>query len=476
MISQTILTLGALAVPALAQVSCTLQPEYAAPVTSNGWSAQLVAQDLDNPRGILFDSEGNLLVIDRSEGIVRMTFEDGGGTCLNVANKTTIVDSDTLNHGIAISEDSRTLYASDSNSVYSWTYDPATGSISSSNQTLITNMASEGHVTRTLMMSQVQPGMLVVSRGSDENLDVETQFVETGRSQIRAFNVTNLTSNAVPYDYSSDGVRLGWGLRNSVGVAEDPTSGAVYSVENSVDEASRSGVDIHTNNPGEELNFHGYLSDTSPRGNYGYPHCFAVWSTDIPDLDGMTVGSQFALDQNSTINDEYCEDDTVAPRLTFQAHTAPLDIIFQPNGSEAYVSFHGSWNRDAPVGYTINSIPFTDGSPSAKASTTDSSRVIISNPDNSACPDGCFRPVGLAIDAAGRLWFSSDSTGELYVMAKTGPDTAPPPTTTTDGGVPVPAGTGAASPSSTENSVGRMSPGVVSLVVVGAAVGFAFVI
>jgi glucose/arabinose dehydrogenase len=248
-----------------------------------------------------------------------------------------------LNHGLAISADGRTIYASTVNSVYAWSYDPSTGTVSGANRTIITGMQSEGHITRTLMMSQSEPGMLVVSRGSDENLDDGASIADTGRSQIRAFNVSSLTATSTPYDYTTQGVRLGWGLRNSVGVAEDPSTGGIYSVENSVDEVTRDGIDIHTDNPGEELNFHGYLNDTSARGNYGYPNCFALWSTDVPDLGALTVGSQFASMQNGTINDTYCTKEVVAPRLTFQAHTAPLDIIFQPNGSEAYVSFHGSW-------------------------------------------------------------------------------------------------------------------------------------
>jgi hypothetical protein len=40
------------------------------------------------------------------------------------------------------------------------------------------------------------------------------------------------------------------------------------------------------------------------------------------------------------------------------------------------------------------------------------------NPDNSACPDGCFRPVGLAWDSNGRLFMSSDATGEIYMIIR----------------------------------------------------------
>jgi hypothetical protein len=42
----------------------------------------------------------------------------------------------------------------------------------------------------------------------------------------------------------------------------------------------------------------------------------------------------------------------------------------------------------------------------------------IFNLDLSKCPENCFRPVGMAWDSNGRLWFASDSTGEIYVLYK----------------------------------------------------------
>ena len=161
------------------------------------------------------------------------------------------------------------------------------------------------------------------------------------------------------YSFAHDGLRLGWGLRNSVGVSEHPQTGGIYSVENSVDDLNRTGQDIHQNNPGEELNFHGYLNGTkyaAQGSNYGYPYCFAVWNaSEIPLNNKLTVGSQFAIDdQNRTINDTYCKEETTAPRLTFQVHTAPDDTKFNDSGNEAWVTFHGSWDRNGPVGYKLS--------------------------------------------------------------------------------------------------------------------------
>lgn len=216
--------------------------------------------------------------------------------------------------------------------------------VTSTNQTIVTGMSNDDHTTRTLLISQKEPGTLVVSRGSNSNLDVEAEDLSSGHSQIKAFDLSNLTVSSNPYDFNSEGRLLGWGLRNSVGVAEEPLTGGIYSVENSVDQITRSGTDVHENNPGEEMNFHGFLnaSTESQGGNYGYPYCFSAWNTSIPDNADLKVGTQFSMDQNSTINDTTCAS-RVAPRLTFQAHMAPLDIKFTANGTEAFVSFHGSW-------------------------------------------------------------------------------------------------------------------------------------
>lgn len=60
------------------------------------------------------------------------------------------------------------------------------------------------------------------------------------------------------------------------------------------------------------------------------------------------------------------------------------------------------------------------GEPVAAAGSRDALTAVMTNADHSACPDGCFRPVGLAFDGQGRLWMASDSTGEIYVLQRTG--------------------------------------------------------
>ena len=268
-------------------------------------------------------------------------------------------------------------------------------------------------------MSQKINGTLLISRGSTANVDPAAELLSSGHSQIKAFDLNNLPADG--YTFNTDGVRLGWGLRNSVGVVEHPLTGGIYSVENSVDQLVRNGKDVHEDNPGEEMNFHGYLNGTEyPQGsNYGYPYCFAAWNPDdIPDNSNISVGTQFAMGtKNSTINDAFCAERT-PPRLTFQAHQAPLDIKFNNSGTEAWLSFHGSWDATNPVGYKVSVVPFENGEPVAAPDNNTAATDIFTNADNSKCPTNCFRPAGLTFDSQGRLFVSSDASGEIYVVVR----------------------------------------------------------
>jgi len=422
-----------LSATALAQ-SCdkVLVPSYDLPVVAAGWQAQLVAGELTKPRSLQFDSSGALLVVESGKGITRHTLKDNGGTCISVSESKTLIDEKTLNHGIALSKDGKTLYASSASAVYAWDYDSKAGTVSGKRE-IVTNMSNNDLVTRTLLLSQKEDGYLLVSRGSADGNEAQAEVLNNGLSQIRAFDISNVTSSTKPYNYNEDGIVLGWGLRNSVGVGEHPITGGIYAVENSIDGVTRNGKDIHENNPGEELNFFGYLNGTKTANqgrNYGYPKCFAVWDvTEIPENDNLKIGSQFAITEENAqtvsgnkLTDETCASDYVAPRLTFPAHYAPIDIKFSPKGDTAFVTFRGSFDKTDPVGYRLSSIAFdaNTGEPTVSAEQSrDALKDIIMNKDNSVCPDKCFRPVGMAFDSDERLWMTSDSTGEIYVLLKT---------------------------------------------------------
>jgi len=205
-------------------------------------------------------------------------------------------------------------------------------------------MNQTGHSTRTLLLSKKAPGTLLVSRGSGPNIDPLARDINTGVSQIRAFDVSG-----PPKEYKyTDGKVIGWGLRNSVGVGENPADGGIWSNENASDNMFRDDKDIHETSPGEEINYHGTLTGNNSElhgKNYGYPDCAAAW--DIPNLPRNTelkVGNQFTHNYTvEDVDDKKCNSEYVAPRLTLPSHWAPIDMAFNSKGTVAYMTSHGSW-------------------------------------------------------------------------------------------------------------------------------------
>src|SRR5271167_2504021 len=71
----------------------TISPAYPSPILASGWEAQLVVRGLNNPRGILFDSNGHLLVVQSGNGIINLEFTESGGSCITMIKQTYVVNS-----------------------------------------------------------------------------------------------------------------------------------------------------------------------------------------------------------------------------------------------------------------------------------------------------------------------------------------------------------------------------------------------
>lgn len=388
---------------------------------ANEWRATKVAGGLIKPRGITFDGVGNLLVVQNGFGITAHKALPNG--CLEAPK--IVIAQQNLNHGIVFSQDGKTLYASSATSVFAWAYDAATMSISGNSTPIVTGMDIEGHVTRSLSIPPNYPNLLLVSHGSNGNIDYGSLDIKTGRACIKVFDTIAIPPGG--YDYVTSGTQLGYGLRNEVGLAFDAAS-HLWGVENSADELHRTingiSTDIHNNNPADELN---YIGDPS-RENvdwYGYPTCFTVFSPSTIPGGNFTVGDQFVLEPNATFTDNTCKQRSVAPRVAFPAHSTPLDAKFDTDFSALYVTLHGSWNRDPPVGFKVVQVPFgqADGSfgPTGGNNATEAWKDVLWNERVDMCSKmSCFRPVGLAVDRWGRVYVSSDSTveGEVVVLGR----------------------------------------------------------
>lgn len=200
--------------------SCAGVSTFHSPIlTATGWNAVKVAGNLLQPRGLIFDTAGRLLMIQNGLGITAHTVGSDG--CLS--SEHTIIAQRNLNHGIVLSQDGKTLYASSATQVYAWTYDAVTGSVGNSSRIVISGMDNKGHVTRTLAFPPKHPNLLIVSHGSNDNFDYDAGNIKVGRSCIKAFNVSKIPTDG--YNYANGGYQLGYGLRNGVGLAFDADGG-----------------------------------------------------------------------------------------------------------------------------------------------------------------------------------------------------------------------------------------------------------
>ncbi|KAI0157228.1 soluble quino protein glucose dehydrogenase [Xylariaceae sp. FL1272] len=343
---------GAAITPLPVPASCTGVSAIRFPGTlASGWSVVKIAGGLKQVRTVIWDTNGNMLVSEATKGISVHTFGTNG--CVN--SSTTLIANTALNHGLALTPDGTTLYASGERTVYSWTYNPDTRTVTNQ-KTAISGIDSGIHSTRNLLVVKSQPNMLLVQVGSNANLDTAAGQTATGRAIIKIFDMS--AAPATGYAYKTAGEVFAYGLRNEIGFVQDP-NGIVWGVENSGDDFTMSGSDIHQNNPAEKLN---NLGDPLTARNvwYGYPNCFAVWDPAPFTSKGLTTGSQFLYTAgNGATSDADCASKTTAPRLTFMAHSAPIWNTFDTNATNMYVTFHGSWDRQPPTGFKVVQIPFT---------------------------------------------------------------------------------------------------------------------
>ncbi|KAH8595286.1 hypothetical protein B0O99DRAFT_652353 [Bisporella sp. PMI_857] len=398
-------------------------------VLASGWKATKVLGGLTNPRSMVWDTAGNLLLIQSGRGIT----VHGVGADGCITSTTTLVSLNSLNHGIAFSLDGKTLYASSMTQVYSWPYTASSKSVGT-RATVVTGMYSGGsHLTRTLLIAPQNPNLLVVSHGSNSNIDNASINPATGRAIIKTFDLNSIPSGG--YNYPSTGWVTGYGLRNEVAMTFDGNN-MLWGVENSGDDLTRvvngQSKDIHQNNPAEELNYIGDVTKENKQW-FGYPTCWPVWQpSDFTDTR-FNIGDSFVIAPNNTFNDASCKSQSTGPALSFQAHSAPIDSKFDSTYSNLYVTFHGSWNRSPTTGFKVVVVPFTKGSDGAyrpvAASTSGSGYSdVFWNPDVTKCAgngpsfsSGCFRPAGLLFDSKNRLYMTSDtsSNGEVWILGKT---------------------------------------------------------
>jgi glucose/arabinose dehydrogenase len=237
-----------------------------------------------------------------------------------------------------------------------------------------------GHSTRTMVFGP--DGRMYVSAGSSCNFCVE--------SDGRRAAITR-------YEADGSGATLfARGLRNSVGLAWHPLTGELWATDNGGDGL---GDDV----PPEEINV------IREGGDYGWPDCYA-------DQRAVNWGLQAQPGRCAS---------TLGPEVAMQAHSAPLGISFYTGRQfpssyigDAFVAFHGSWNRNTPTGYKVVRVRASSGRGAGYEDFLWGFLDLSSRTRSG-------RPVHALAGPDGALYVSDDATGNIYRVAYVGPRIRP---------------------------------------------------
>lgn len=172
------------------------------------------------------------------------------------------------------------------------------------------------------------------------------------------------------------------GIRNTVGFDWHPGTGDLWFTDNGADL-------MGDDRPPDELN-----RAQEPGLNFGFPYCHGA---DLPDPD---------------LGDEDSCDDGVAPAIDLGPHVAALGMRFYTGDmfppefrGQIFIAEHGSWNRSEPIGYRVTLVKLDEG------------RAV----EYSTFAEGWLqgeaswgRPVDVEVAPDGSLLVSDDRSGAIY--------------------------------------------------------------
>jgi glucose/arabinose dehydrogenase len=261
------------------------------------------------------------------------------------------------------------LYVGNTDGVVVFPYEEGASRIAAPGRKLVA-FKPDGHWTRSLLPSP-DGTKLYAGVGSLSNIGDEGMQVEEGRAAIYEIDLATGASRI-----------FAGGLRNPVGLAWEPTTGALWTVVN-----ERDGLGDET--PPD------YLTSVVDGGFYGWPYCY--W--------GKTVDDRVPQHAAAVAR-------ALTPDYALGGHTASLGLCWVPAGTlpgfpdGMAIGQHGSWNRSKLSGYKLVFVPFENGRPSGPP------RDILSGflaPDERV---SYGRPVGVTLGADGRSLLMADDVGD----------------------------------------------------------------
>lgn len=360
------------------------RPATAWPKVPAGFKVEQFAQGLTEPRVIVTAPNGDLFVAESAANRVRVLRDADGDGRPEISE--IFVGHLDKPFGIAFypaGPNPQYIYIANTGTVVRYPYHSGDLKASGPAETIVTlsaggHLTGGGHWTRDIVFS-LDGRSLFVSIGSRSNVsdDAEEQY----RARIFQCDPDGRNQRV----YAS-------GIRNPVGLAIDPATGALWT---SVNERDGLGDNLPPD----------YITRVKPGGFYGWPW-FYIGNHPDPRHPGKhpELASQ-----------------VIVPDVLITAHTASLDLVFY-NGQQfparyrgnIFAGEHGSWNRSQRTGYKVIMVPVqADGS--ADGSYEDFMTGFVT-------PEGRVwgRPVSATVGKNGELFVTDDGSNSVWRVTYSG--------------------------------------------------------
>lgn len=386
-------------IPIVNVVTAVGWPAGTGPVGAPGTRVTAFARGLDHPRWLFVLPNGDVLVAETNapqrpddnaglKGLFFKYFQAKAGGAIPSANRIVLL-RDTDGDGVADTRTvfiaglhspfgmalvGNTLYVANADELVRFPYSAGETRISAAPVSVVDLPGGRinHHWTKNVIASR-DGKRLYVSVGSNSNIVEHGILAEEGRAAIWEIDPTTGAHRI----FAS-------GLRNPVGLAWQPESGALWVAVNERDEL---GSDLVPD----------YMTSVRDGGFYGWPYSYY----------GQHVDARVAPPRPDLV------ERAIVPDYALGPHTASLGLAWGGDAFPApfkggmFVGQHGSWNRKPRSGYKVIFVPFRSGMPSGAAIDVLTGFVK----DNG---DAMGRPVGVAIDRRGGLLVADDVGNTIW--------------------------------------------------------------
>jgi glucose/arabinose dehydrogenase len=370
------------------------RPAFSTPQVPPGFKIELFAEGLSDPRVIRTAPNGDIFVVETRTGRIRVLRMPDGASMPS----TNEIYASGLRQPFGVAffphgDNPQWLYVANTDSVVRFAYRNGDLKASGKAETIVASLPhGYVHSTRDIVFTLDDKRMLV-SVGSAGNAGEGMGRPPDG---LEAWSGTHAlgaawgaeTDRAAVLAFDPDGKNqkvFATGIRNCVGLAIQPSSGAPWCSTN-----ERDGL-------GDNL-VPDYVTRVRENAFYGWPW-FYIGSNEDP----KHIGERPDLKDKITI-----------PDVLLQAHSASLGLTFYDGSSfpseyrgDAFAAEHGSWNRSKRTGYKVVRIRLKDGIPTGEYEDFVTGFVVNDS-------EVWGRPVGVTVARDGALLVSEDGNGAIW--------------------------------------------------------------